>query len=74
MSKIARVLFPMASVELIYFDLSDRAGFQTAHVDAVAVRVGARHIKGFDTANFTKQMLGDAGVEFIFGEELGALQ
>ena len=74
MGELMAVLFPICPVELTYFDLLDRGGFETAHVDAVAVGVGARHIKGFDTANFTKQMLGDAGVEFIFGEELGALQ
>ena len=73
MGDLVAVLFPIYPVELTYFDPLDRAGFETAHVDAVAVGIGARHIKGFDAANFTKEMLGDAGVEFIFGEELRTL-
>ena len=74
MGELMAVLFPIHAVERTYSNLLDRAGFETAHVDAVAVGIGARHIKGFDAANFTKEMLGDAGVEFIFGEELRTLQ
>ena len=55
----------MPSVEPTYFDLSDRAGLETAHIHAVAVRIGARHVERLDTANLTKQMACDAGAKSV---------
>ena len=60
--------FPMPPVEWNDFDiLGDR--IETTHVHAIAVRIGARNIKGLNPAISAKPVLCDSGVELIFDEK-----
>jgi hypothetical protein len=60
----------MPAVERNDFDIrGDRV--KTAHVHAIAVRIGARNIKGLNAAISAKPVLCDSGVELIFDEKLG---
>lgn len=65
MREFGRVLLPVAPVESGYRDAFDRARVETTRIDAVAVRIGARHVKRFDAADIAEQMLGDSGVESV---------
>lgn len=65
MRQLVPVLLPILSIELGYSHTRHRRLIQTAHVDAVAIGVGTRHVERFDAANFAKKMLGDFGVEGI---------
>ena len=68
------MLLPVPAVERRHVDAPNRAGFKASGIDAVAVRIGARDVKGFDAANRAKQVLRGAGVERIGGEKLRAAQ
>lgn len=66
-----RVPFPIASVERGDGELR-RLRVEAAHVHAIAVGVRARNIERLDTANLAERMLGDAGIEGVGRDVLGA--
>ena len=45
---------PILSIELAEIDTFNRTRIETPHVYAVAVGIGARHVKGFDAARVAK--------------------
>lgn len=67
MHKLCRVLFPVPAIERCDFNVGYRRRVETAHIDAVAVGIRARHVEGLDAANFAEKMLGDAGIESVSG-------
>jgi hypothetical protein len=73
MSKLGRVLFPIASIELTDFDVRNRLRLQTANIHAQAVRVRARHVERLDPTNRAKEMARDASVESVGREEFRSL-
>ena len=56
---------PMLAIKGYDGNLSDCSRLQATHIDAVTVGMRSRNIEGFDPAHFTKQMLGDAGIECV---------
>jgi hypothetical protein len=74
MRKLGAVSFPILPVEWGDRDCLYRARVEAAHVDAVTIGIRARHVEGFNPANFTEQMSGDTGIEHVGREGVGALQ
>jgi RNase P/RNase MRP subunit p30 len=61
-------------VEGLDLDVLDARALEAAHVDAVAVGVGARHVEGLDAAVAAEQVARGARVERVLAEALGAAQ
>src|SRR5262245_29544586 len=72
-AKLGRMGFPMLAVKGDDCNFSDRGRLQTAHIDAVTVGMRSRDIERLDPARFTKQMLGDTGVECVSRQRFRAL-
>lgn len=64
---------PVLAVKGYHRHFSDRSQIQTAHINAVAIRMGPRNVEGFDSAHWAKQMPGDSGVESVGREGFGTL-
>ena len=57
--------FPVKTVEPRWVDLVEIHPVEAAHIDVDFVRVGARDVKGMDSAVAAEVMLGHAGVELV---------
>jgi hypothetical protein len=66
--------FPILAVKGDDGNFSDCGRLQAAHINTVTVGMRSRDIEGFDPARFTKQMLGDAGVERVGRQRFRTLE
>src|SRR5439155_14316384 len=61
-------------VERLDVDVLERGTLEAAHVDAVAVGIGAWHVEGLHAAAAAEQMPRGAGVEVVFAQALRPAQ
>ena len=66
-------LFPIFPIERENSHRLDGGSVQAPHVDAEAIRIGARHVIRFAAAIFAEVVLGNAGVERIGSQRVCAL-
>src|SRR5688500_16337917 len=71
---LAPVLHPVLAVKLADRDGLDGSRIKTTGIDAIPVRIGARHVKGLDAAHSAEQMLGDLRVERVLRQIIIPLQ
>src|ERR1041385_4445217 len=63
-------LFPLAAVELSDLERLDGSRIKAARVDAVPVRMRARHVERLHAASRAEEMPRHAGVERVRGERI----
>src|SRR5258706_1899233 len=67
-----QLLLPLAAVEWLHLDALDRPPIETARVDAVTIRMRARHVERFDATGRAEQVLRGSGVECVGRQGISA--
>lgn len=68
MGEFVSVLLPVLTIEVLYLEVLERTGVDTAEVNADAVRVGARDVKRLHAAGFAEVVLCHTSVEPVATE------
>lgn len=65
MLELGAMPLAVLAVKLFDRDPLDGPRLEAAHIDAITVRVGTRHVKRLDAANLAEHVPGETGVKGI---------